>query len=97
MKLFWIELKQNFIYERYKKRKLEYSGHVLRSSSGQTHLILLEGKVSGKRAIGRPRATWLKDVIDWTGIDSYEKIKRAAEDRRGWKTIAVNLLSEDDQ
>ena len=91
-----IETKLHFM-KVMKKRKLEYSGHVLRGSSGNTHFISLEGKVSGKRAIGRPRATWLKDIIDWTRIDSYEEIKRAAEDRRGWKTMAVNLLTEDDQ
>src|SRR5437867_13086428 len=31
-----------------KKRKLEYAGHVLRGSSGRTHIVLLEGKVCGK-------------------------------------------------
>jgi hypothetical protein len=34
--------------------------------------------------------------MDFTKIDSYVKVKRAAEDREGWKTIAVNLLKEDD-
>ena len=32
-----------------KKRKLEYAGHVLRGSSGETHLVLLEDKVCGKK------------------------------------------------
>ena len=31
-----------------RKRKLEYAGHVLRGSSGESHLYLLEGKISGK-------------------------------------------------
>ncbi len=79
-----------------KKRKLEYAGHVLRGSSGRTHLVLLEGKVCGKKSRGKPRLTWIKNIIDWTKIDSYEKIKRAAENRDGWRTIAVNLLKEDD-
>jgi hypothetical protein len=35
-------------------------------------------------------------MIDLTKIESYEKVKRAAENREGWKTIAVNLLKEDD-
>ena len=69
-------LNKTACYERYEKRKLEYSGHVLRGSSGKTHLILLEGKISGKRANGRPRVTWLENIIDWTKIDSYEKIKK---------------------
>jgi hypothetical protein len=35
-----------------KKRKLEYAGHVLRGSSGKTHLLLLEGKVCGRKSRG---------------------------------------------
>ena len=42
-----IETKLHFMKDM-KKRKLEYSGHVLRVSSGKTHLILLEGKISGE-------------------------------------------------
>ena len=80
-----------------RKRKLEYAGHVLRGSSGESHLYLLEGKISGKGARGRPRRTWMNDIIDWTGIDTYGEIKRVAEDRNRWKTIVVNLLLEDDK
>ena len=47
-----------------RKRKLKYAGHVLRWSSGESHLYLLEGKISGKRARGRPRRTWMNDIID---------------------------------
>ena len=49
-----------------------------------------------EKSRGKPRLTWIKNIIDWTKIDSYEKIKRAAENRDGWRTIAVNLLKEDD-
>ena len=80
-----------------RKRKLEYAGHVLRGSSGESHLYLLEGKISGKRVRGRPRRTWMNDIIDWTGIDTYGEIKRVAEDRNRWNTIVVNLLLEDDK
>ena len=80
-----------------RKRKLEYADHVLRGSSVESHLYLLEGKISGKRARGRPRRTWMKDVLDCTGIDTYGEIKRVAKDRNRWKTIVVNLLLEDDK
>jgi len=45
----------------------------------KTHLCLLEGKVEGKRGRGRPRRNWIDDLADWTGLESYERIKRAAE------------------
>lgn len=80
-----------------KKRTLEYAGHILRGSSGKTHLYILEGKVCGKRLRGRPRRTWMDDIKEWTGITTYERVKRTAEDRSKWKTIVVNLLSEDDK
>ena len=75
-----------------KKRKLEYGGHVMRGSSGEAHLYILEGKVFGKRPKGRPRLTWMDDIMDWTGLKTYENVKRTAEDRNRWKTIVVNLL-----
>jgi hypothetical protein len=50
-----------------RKRKLEYAGHILRGSSGMSHLCILEGKVCGKRPRGRPRRTWMNDIIEWTG------------------------------
>ena len=65
-----------------KKRKLEYAGHVLRGSSGETHLYILEGKVCGNRPRGRPRRTWIDDIRDWTGLETYERIKRTAENRQ---------------
>ena len=80
-----------------KRRKLEYAGHVMRGSSGLTHVTILEGKVCGKRPKGRPRLTWMDDIIQWTGLETYEKVKRVTEDRAKWKTIVVNLLAEDDK
>jgi len=43
-----------------------------------------------------PRISWIDDITGWTGLESYEKIKWAAEDRNRWKSIVVNLLKEDD-
>jgi len=70
--------------------------HVLRGSSGKTHLDILEGKVKEKRARGRPRLTWIDDTVEWTEIDMYERIKTTSEDRSKCKNISVDLLIEDD-
>src|SRR4051812_2889142 len=79
------------------KRKLKYAGHVLRGSSGVTHLQILEGRLEGKRKVGAPRSTWMKDVCGWTGMDSYGKVKREAENRESWKFMVVNLHIEVDR
>jgi len=39
------------------QQKLAYAGHVLRGSSGRNALVILEGKIRGKRAKGRPKRT----------------------------------------
>ena len=50
------------------KRKMKYAGHVLRGSSGLSHLQILEGYVEGKMKVGAPRKTWMKDIIEYTGL-----------------------------
>ena len=75
-----------------KKRKLMFGGHLMRGSSGEAHLYILEGKVNGTKNRGRPRLTWMNDVIEWTGLKTYENVKRTAEDRDKWRAIVVNLL-----
>src|SRR6266516_1662439 len=44
------------------KRKLKYAGHVLRGSSGSSHLQILEGRLEGIRKVKGPRRKWLKDL-----------------------------------
>ena len=34
------------------KRKLKYAGHVLKGSSGLSHLQILEDRLEGKRKVG---------------------------------------------
>src|SRR3989442_5930092 len=83
--------KRLYFVEDMMKRKLRYAGHVLRGSSGLSHLQILEGFVAGKRKVGTPRRTWMKDIIEWTGLGDYGKVKRAAEERKSWKLIVVDL------
>jgi len=48
--------------------------------------------LSERKNRDRPRLTWMNDVIEWTGLKTYGKIKRTAEDRDKWRAIVVNLL-----
>src|SRR5437867_2471892 len=73
------------------KRKIEYAGHVLRGSSGSSHLQILEGRVERKKKVGHPIRIWMNDICDWSLLATYGKVKRAAEDRKRWKLIVVNL------
>jgi hypothetical protein len=73
------------------RRKCEYAGHVLRGSSGLSHLQMLEGRMDGKRKQRRPIRIWTDDLLEWTGLRTYGMVKREAEDRERWKLIVVNL------
>ena len=65
---------------------MAFAGHVLRGSSGDSAIQILEGKLEGKIAKGRPRRMWLDDIKDWTKLDSYASVKRTAEDRISWRS-----------
>ena len=64
------------------KRKMKYAGHVLRDSSGLSHLQILEGRKEEKMKVGCPMKIRMKDVCKWTCLGTYEKVKRAAEDKK---------------
>ena len=63
-----------------KKRKMAYAGHILKGSSGDTHLCVLEGKVARNAQLGRPRLIWMDDIVSWSKQMNYEHVKRMAED-----------------
>ena len=64
---------------------MAYAGHVLRSSSGLNALLIMEGKISGVKARGRPRRAWTNDLKE---IRNYSELKRTAEDRTIWNALA---------
>src|SRR5207247_806776 len=44
------------------KRKMEYAGHVLRGSSGLSHLQILEGRVEDKKKVGCPLRIYINYI-----------------------------------
>jgi len=50
-------------------------------------LVILEGKIWGKRAKGRPRRMWFDDVRQWTVLKDYNEVKRNSEDHEAWRAI----------
>jgi len=44
---------------------------------------ILEGEISGYKAVGRPRQQYLKQVASNTGADSYKAMKRMACNNSG--------------
>ena len=46
---------------------------------------ILEGAISGRKAVGRPRLQYLKQVARNTAADSYPALKRMARNKSIWK------------
>ena len=44
-----------------------------------------------RRKMGCPIRIWMKNVCEWARLGTYEKVKRAAEDRKRGKLTVVNL------
>ena len=69
-----------------KRRKLQWYGHVSRSS-GQAKTIL-QGTVKGKRRQGRQRKRWEVNIREWTGLD-FAMSQRAVKNREKWRKLVV--------
>ena len=79
----WVEFNVPYQWRNYKSI---FAGHVLRGSSGENALLLLEGKMDAQVAQGRPRHVWIDDIKMWTNLDTYEVIKCITQDRQIWRT-----------
>ena len=62
-----------------KRRKLQWYGHVSRSS-GLAKMIL-QGKVKGGRRQSRQRKRWKDNIREWTCLE-FAKFQRAVENRK---------------
>ena len=45
-----------------RKKRLEWTGHVVRIDQGRTVKKIFESKLEGSRRKGRPRLRWLEEV-----------------------------------
>ena len=66
-----------------KNRRHSWIGHKIRRNEFVVNI--LGGAISGKKAVGRPRLQYLKQVARNTGADSYPAMKRTACNKSRWK------------
>ena len=69
-----------------KRSKLQWYGHVFRSSS--LAKTILQGTVKGVRRQGRQRKRWEDNIREWTGLDIV-KSSRAVENREKWRKLVA--------
>ena len=69
-----------------KRRKLQWYGHVSRSSG--LAKTILQGTVKGGRRQGRQRKRWEDNIREWTGLD-FGKSQRAVVNRGKWRRLVA--------
>jgi len=48
-----------------------------RESGGRNALVILDRKIKGKIAKGRPKRMWFDDIRQWTVLKDYGEVKRS--------------------
>ena len=69
-----------------KRRKLQWYGHVSRSSG--LAKTISQGTVKGGRRQGRQRKRWEDNIREWTSLE-FAKSKRAVENRGTWRKLVA--------
>ena len=67
-----------------KRRKLQWYGHVSRSSG--LAKTILQGTVKRRRTQGRQKKRWENNIREWTGLE-FAKTQRAVENRGKWRKL----------
>ena len=75
-----------------KKRKACYLGHIFRSEKYNLLQLIVQGKVEGRRGIGRRRISWMKNLREWLNVNNTAELIRLAQDRNAYSEMAANLL-----
>ena len=69
-----------------KRRKLQWYGHVSRSSG--LAKTILQGTVKGGRRQDKQKKRWEDNIREWTGLE-FAKSQRAVENREKWRKLVV--------
>ena len=74
-----------------KRRKLQWYGHVSRSSG--LAKTILQGTVKGGRRLGRQKERWEDKIREWTGLE-FGKSQREVENGEKWRKLVAKSSVE---
>lgn len=70
--------KEKEVLNTVKSSKIQYLGHIMRNES-RFHLLqaILQGKVFGRKGVGRRRISWLKNLRNWFAMNPTQLFRAA--------------------
>lgn len=71
-------------------RKTAYLEHIMRHQEYEKLQLVLEGKIEGKRIIGKKKKLWLRNIREWKHTDGNTLIQRA-RDRESYAIMFADL------
>lgn len=74
-----------------KRRKVAYLGHIMRNQKYDILQLIIEGKIEGKRGIGRKKMSWLRNIRQWTGLNTIGSLVHTFRNREETDHIVANI------
>ena len=74
------------------KLKLQYFGHLMQRTDSLEKMILMLGKIEGRRRRGQQRMRWLVGITDSMDV-SLSKFQKMVKDRETWHP-AVHVVTK---
>ena len=74
-----------------KKRKTAYFGHIMRSPKYRLLQLIVEGRIDGRRGVGRKQMSWLRNIREWTGLRNIGDLVHTATNREAYENVIANI------
>uniref|UniRef100_A0A8D8M3Q1 Endonuclease-reverse transcriptase n=1 Tax=Cacopsylla melanoneura TaxID=428564 RepID=A0A8D8M3Q1_9HEMI len=77
------------IWKMLTERRHKWMGHVFRHNEFIVKII--EGRREGQQGRGRPRASYINQIVEFSGSNSYPEMKLKTSNREEWRAINQSL------
>jgi len=74
-----------------KRRKTAYFGHLMRNNKYELLQLIVQGKIEGKRGVGRKQLSWARNIRNWTNISSIGELIHLASNKEQFSNIVASL------
>ena len=83
--------------EKIRKRRLRLAGHCVRHQEEIASDLVLWQPADGQTNRGRPKMTFIKVLLNNTGLETTQELKTCMMNRAQWKNIVEALVRSDDR